>query len=270
MHTATLAGCLAYQERFEGRCDHMYLDIRGHVTVGVGNLIDAPGIANGLPFRWRVHDTLASPAEIGVEWHAVKDCGMSQQGAAACLPFTQLYLLAADIESLVENAARSFVTLLRPTFPCWDDWPVNAQLATLGVCWAVGAGSIRTQFPRLVAACNARDWGTAARECSIKSDGNPGVIPRNRANRDLFLSSLQVEKQRAVSNPNWEASLRGLGNDWDSYGGLPIAEKAIQTMVRLLAETPTVVPTCRGGLMLEWDGALAEIEIDEEGNVIYN
>ena len=54
-------------------------------------------------------------------------------------------------------------------------------------------------------------------------------------------------------------------HDWDSYGGLPTAETAIQT-----AENAVWVPMTNGGLMLEIahsDGD-ATIEIDADGRIL--
>jgi hypothetical protein len=61
-----------------------------------------------------------------------------------------------------------------------------------------------------------------------------------------------------VRNPGWEAEVRALQPDWDSYGAVPIAERAIKTMRNYLAagresaERPRVVPLSNGGLQLEY------------------
>ena len=39
----------------------------------------------------------------------------------------------------------------------------------------------------------ARDWTTAAEEGVIDATGNPGVVPRNAANRALWLAAAHVE-----------------------------------------------------------------------------
>jgi hypothetical protein len=44
-------------------------------------------------------------------------------------------------------------------------------------------------WPRLTAALRAQDWATAAAECEIRSEGNPGVVPRNERNRQLYLDA---------------------------------------------------------------------------------
>lgn len=182
----SLASLYTYQATFEGVVPHMYLDIRGLVTVGIGNLIDPVSIAIGLRFC-KADGSIASPAEISDEWHCVKSSDTAAKGAAACAAFTTLHLTQEDIAALVDNTGRSFEILLRGVFLEWDEWPEQAQLATLGVAWAVGVAKISTGFPLFVAACRRQDWATAAKECLINATGNPGVVPRNKANRQLFL-----------------------------------------------------------------------------------
>ena len=73
-------------------------------------------------------------------------------------------------------------------FPALPSWPWEAQMATLSLCWAVGTALPRG-WPRLTAALRAQDWATAAAECEIRSEGNPGVVPRNERNRQLYLDA---------------------------------------------------------------------------------
>jgi hypothetical protein len=55
---------------------------------------------------------------------------------------------------------------------------------------------------------------------------------------------------------------------WDSYGGLPLNDRAVKPALELISEAvkrcthPTVVPLCTGGLGLLWNGTDAELEID--------
>ncbi len=53
--------------------------------------------------------------------------------------------------------------------------------------------------------------------------------------------------------------LKGFRQDWDSYGGLPITPRSIESvrkyLTHLAADTPRalVVPTSQGGVSLEWN-----------------
>ena len=188
-----------YQCQFEGRIPWMYLDVKSLVTVGVGNLIDPVARAVDLPFR-KPDGALATPAEIYTEWHTVKASDTAAKGAGACRDITTLRLTRPDIDALVENAARSFECELTGLFPQWETWPANAQLGMLGVAWAVGVGKIKSGFSKFVAACKRMDWATAAQECLVNSLGNPGVVPRNRFNRNLFLWAAEGGNPEVVSD----------------------------------------------------------------------
>jgi hypothetical protein len=56
--------------------------------------------------------------------------------------------------------------------------------------WACGPGF---QFARLARALCDRDWAVAAVECKIREAGNPGVVPRNVANRVMYKNAEQSQ-----------------------------------------------------------------------------
>jgi hypothetical protein len=72
------------------------------------------------------------------------------------------------------------------------------------------------------------------------------------------------------------AGFAALGRNWDSYGGLPSAPRAISTATELLVLLadhlpelePTrivpyaVVPVADGGVQLEWRGRRSEVEVE--------
>lgn len=60
--------------------------------------------------------------------------------------------------------------------------------------------------------------------------------------------------------------LRALEKDWDSYGALPIAERAL-TIARIIRDhAPAISPMSNGGVMLEWfaEGWEISLEISPE------
>lgn len=60
--------------------------------------------------------------------------------------------------------------------------------------------------------------------------------------------------------------LRALKQNWDSYGALPIAERAL-TIARLIRDhPPDISPMSNGGMMLEWfvEGWEIMLEISPE------
>ena len=58
--------------------------------------------------------------------------------------------------------------------------------------------------------------------------------------------------------------LLDLPENWNSYGALPISGAAIKA-----AESMSIVPTCNGGVQLEWhiNGHDIEIEFAQDGTV---
>src|SRR6185503_10062976 len=79
-------------------------------------------------------------------------------------------------------------------FPAWEEWPADAQLGVLSLAWAVGAG-FAPKWPKFTAACLASDWAGARENCTLREEKNPGVIPRNQANRRLFANAFEITKQ---------------------------------------------------------------------------
>ena len=60
---------------------------------------------------------------------------------------------------------------------------------------------------------------------------------------------------------------KDLPNNWNSYGAPQIEkiaiDKAIELLLRMEGDLPTVVPTTKGGVQLEWTST--EVEIDKDG-----
>lgn len=60
-----------------------------------------------------------------------------------------------------------------------------------------------------------------------------------------------------------------LPENWDSYGAPPVDPQCVHTAIRLLLDTmqddspaPAVVPTCRGGVQLEWHTRGLDLEVE--------
>lgn len=58
------------------------------------------------------------------------------------------------------------------------------------------------------------------------------------------------------------SALGALGEDWDGYGAAPVSEEALAVVRAML-----VVPTCNGGVQVEWraNGWDFEVEISKDG-----
>lgn len=177
---------IEFSTPFEGRIHWMYLDIKGLVTTGVGNLIDPVEYAITLPWRVRTSGWPASEAQIRAEWTHIKaQTSLAHQGAAAAGRVATLVLTDDDIDALVLAKLESNHETLRRRFPEIDAWPLEAQLAVHSMAWAMGPGFPRT-WPRFSAACDVKNWASAAAECWIPDDKNAGLRPRNARNRELL------------------------------------------------------------------------------------
>jgi GH24 family phage-related lysozyme (muramidase) len=202
MREAVLAAWHRFSEPLEGRVEHMYLDVLGLVTCGVGNLIDSrthesAGLALATALPWRRPDgTLASADEIEAQWRALRARrDLSQRHYRFARDYLETrfrYALTLTDEAIDELVARKLASNeveLRKRFPSWDSWPADAQLAVASMAWAMGPG-FPAAFPTFTRLMNGGDFvtaGTLAKTgrapCDINSTGNPGVVPRNRLNR---------------------------------------------------------------------------------------
>jgi hypothetical protein len=176
---------------------YMYLDIKGLVTVGVGNLVDPVEAAQALPFRFKNRPGIANPGtpatrdQIAAEWGKLKgNPGLAQQRFD---PLTELELSDDDMNSLILTRVTENEGFLkgRPWFKDFDTWPADAQLGLLSMAWAMGPAA-PGQFPHFRAACQVMNFNTAAVESQMDASENPGLVPRNKANAVLFSNAAVV------------------------------------------------------------------------------
>lgn len=184
----------AFTASFEGRTTWPYRDVKGLVTVACGNLIDPLGEAMGLP--WQVDGRPATDAEIRAGWEAVKALPPAMRASAYALAVPPLRLTEGAIDELVRRRAGEMDRALASRFPGWESLPADAQLGTISLAWACGPAFA---FPRFSAALQARDFATCADECGMDVVGNLGLVPRNAANRALFLAAVTSTDPDVVS-----------------------------------------------------------------------
>jgi GH24 family phage-related lysozyme (muramidase) len=192
----------SFNQAFEGLVPYMYLDIRGLVTVGVGNLIDPVELAQALPFQFKNKPGTAGPPgsratadQIAAEWQSLKDNpDLASAGFRACASLTQLELSDESIDALILSRLTSNADYLKRQlwFHSFETWPADAQLGLLSMAWAMGPGG-PGQFPKFRAACQRLDFNAAAAECQMDASENLGLVPRNRANVTLFSNAAVVE-----------------------------------------------------------------------------
>ncbi len=185
----------------EGRVHSPYVDVKGLITVGVGNLIDPISLAERL--HWTLEDgSPADLAQVRADWHKLKDAAghyskLHWQYAAAA---TKIRLTDEAIDALVARQLAANEAIVKKRFPAWDSFPADAQLAILSMAWAVGAGFYQ-KFGNLARCIDAQDWEGCVATCKIrdgldtpqKSDDNLGIVPRNARNKFLFHNAAIVK-----------------------------------------------------------------------------
>jgi GH24 family phage-related lysozyme (muramidase) len=179
-----------YTTILEGCVPHFYLDIKGLVTIGLGCLVDPVGMATGLPFVLKSDRvTLATKAEIAADWTRIKSRQyLSKYHYNRAGMLCTLTLLPEGIERLKDQRISAYEPYFLKKLPNFATWPADAQAATLSMAWAMGAGFI-DKFPSWKHAAMAYDWLGCAQNCQMRTTGNAGLIPRNKANQALFLAA---------------------------------------------------------------------------------
>lgn len=189
-----------FTSKFEGVCKHMYLDVKGLVTSGIGNLINDSDRASVLPFK-RQDGSPASKSEIIEEWNYVKSRqDLRFRGGMIYQSITKLRLTNEGVLELVLGHLKSDEVWLRKYFPNYDEFPADAQLALHSMAWANGA-AFSPGYPTFTKHAKVLNFRGCANECWIgpilptkdtpvenrrPDPKNPGVHPRNLANYKLF------------------------------------------------------------------------------------
>lgn len=190
MRPSVRAAFVGFTAPLEGVVRWMYLDVKGLVTVGIGNLIDPLPAALAVPFVTRF-GTPATQQEIATEWSLLKGrTDVARNGYRAAQDVTTIRLTDEGVEHVVFAKLDSNDTYLRRRFPDFEDWPADAQLATHSMSWACGPAF---HFPELEKALRNRDFERAAAECHMDETGNHGLIQRNVANKKMYRNAARVQ-----------------------------------------------------------------------------
>ena len=212
---------IAFNEPIEKRVEYMYLDIKGLVTIGIGNLIDVENAGDKknlekilkelvtLPFVYKKGQPdagkRATKADIEGDWKIVKGSQELAKLKDSYLLFaniTDLKLKNAAIDALVLKKLNEMETELKmdPAFQGFEQWPADGQLGLLSMAWALGTPKLKAHWPHLKAACKKQDFDAVLKRCEINTVGNPGVAKRNTENRHLFRNAAAVFANRG-KNP---------------------------------------------------------------------
>ena len=186
----------------EGNINWMYLDVKGLVTTGKGNLIDPVSLALALPFA-KIDKVPASRQEIVDEWNKMKtNTYLAKAGANAARKIASLFIAQSDVDALVLKQLYMNEKVLVTHFPEWNSWPADAQLGVCSIAWAMGPEFVH-KFPRFTQACKKNDWKTASLECFMNTTNNKGLVPRNYIDRKLFECAARVVEPRLDPEVIW-------------------------------------------------------------------
>ncbi len=180
-------------EEYEGRVNHLYLDAKGYVTIGVGHLVKNRNAVAALVLcktKNSVPAQLASLKEKQDEYDTIVKQPVKYM-ASWYKQHTTLVMKKEDIDALLDKHIDSFfqelIGIYQKSKGCFDEFdnlPENVQLALFDMIFNLGANQIVNDFPKFDQAIKAGDWATAARE-SNRPDVN---IKRNNYVKSLFLT----------------------------------------------------------------------------------
>ena len=179
-----------FNRPLEGRVRYMYLDVKGLVTTGLGNLIDSTADAEQLAWQ-RADGTPASTGDIDAEWERVKGRNdLAPKGGGAFAADAQLSLADEEIDRIVLLKLRQMETTLksRAPFAAFDDAPADAQLGLMSMAWGMGP---MFAFPNFQAFVMAGNWDGASTECRFQPDTGTITI-RNDRDQQLFSNAATV------------------------------------------------------------------------------
>jgi GH24 family phage-related lysozyme (muramidase) len=201
-----------FSRRWEGDVGWFYVDVLGLVTIGIGCLVDPIHLALDLPMVRRADGSPATKAEIRASWEAVKGAAdrLKTRHFRYARDFSTVELPRAGIDELMLRRLAASEAWLVRTFPGLAEAPADAQLGIISMAWAAGP-NFTAKFPRFTAAARAGDWWTCADECKLREAGNPGVVPRNLADKWLFTCAALANSPTAepdhADRVHWEPSV---------------------------------------------------------------
>jgi GH24 family phage-related lysozyme (muramidase) len=168
--------------RWEGNLNFLYLDSKGLVTTGIGNLVRNEATAQRMPFVDTRTGRPATADQISQAYDVVQSLP-AKRHADSYAPATHLRLPQEFVNQLMRSRLENeFLPGLRRELPHFDDYPPAAQRALIDMAYSMGLGKLGT-FHKLRDACEAGDWMTAAAECHRMG----ARAERNEWTRDLFL-----------------------------------------------------------------------------------
>jgi GH24 family phage-related lysozyme (muramidase) len=168
---------------FETAVPWMYLDTRGLVTAGIGQMLPDAASAQALAFL-HPDGTPAHPDAIGADFDRVRalapghPCHVYRSPTSPTLPTEAMTSLLTAVTTANDAA-------LRHRLPDYDAFPTPAKLALLDMLYNLGEPKLFGEYPLLLAAVHNQHWLLASQQCH-RTGPNPA---RNLWTRDQFLAA---------------------------------------------------------------------------------
>ena len=183
-------------ETYEGCVEHMYLDTKGFVTVGVGHLLSTLTNAQSLAFIVQKDSKAATKDQIKTDYDTVKK---QTKGllSSTYKKHTKLKLKKTDIDKLTNKHIDTFEGELKKVYgaEAFAAYPSEVRLALFDMIFNLGMTNLKSKFPTFNKYIKAKNWSEGAKE-SNRSDVSDA---RNKYVKDL-LEKAAKDSATAASN----------------------------------------------------------------------
>ena len=172
-------------EQYEGRVEHMYLDTRGFVTVGVGHMMSSAEEAKKVAFINAASSAQASKKEIEDEFALIKSKPFgAAYPARRFKSSTKLKLTDSTINELTNKHITSFEGELKQIYGAteFNTHPENVKLALFDMIFNLGMPRLKTGYPKFNKYIKVKDYKNAALESNRKGIS----AQRNQYVKDLL------------------------------------------------------------------------------------
>jgi hypothetical protein len=183
MYSTVSAIIRKFLSLYEGEVREMYIDNRGLVTTGVGNLLSDPAAA--CQYQWEPigGGGPVEPSDVRAEFNRVASSDTKAKipdwatmgggnfiAAAKKLGIVTLQLTTDSYRRIFTEKLAGLESTMKgtPGFEDYETYPADAQMGVLSVIWANGAGGfvgprkedrrLHKTWPNFTAACKRRAW----------------------------------------------------------------------------------------------------------------
>ncbi len=167
----SLEKIIAHLIEAEDSIPHLYQDIYGNVTTGVGCLVSVKDVID-LPLVRKSDGSEASPTEKLSEYNRVKMRNpglLASQYALDC----RLKLMPQGIKELLSKRVTNILAEIAVAFPVTgeDGHSESAFYGLFDMCFNSGVAAIR-KWPKFAPAYDRGDYETCEKECTVQ-DSDP-------------------------------------------------------------------------------------------------